>query len=167
MGVALGLMAVVEEVTPAEAGLQGALHPSTGDWSLEAAAAHLGTSQDALKLFISIVLGYPFALFHRQFLYGKQPHMIHFYNTALGLWMAYFNFGFQMFHSFACVLFQFLVLRLIGRTITGVITTFIFQMTYLLAGYYYTATDQYDIKWTMPHCVLTLKLIGQSGRGEI
>jgi len=27
-------------------------------------------------------------------------------------------------------------------------------------GYYYTATDEYDIKWTMPHCVLTLKLIG-------
>ncbi|XP_078064991.1 lysophospholipid acyltransferase 5 [Mustelus asterias] len=35
-------------------------------------------------------------------------------------------------------------------------------MIYLLAGYYYTATDQYDIKWTMPHCVLTLKLIGLS-----
>lgn len=32
---------------------------------------------------------------------------------------------------------------------------------YLLAGYYYTATDEYDIKWTMPHCVLTLKLIGE------
>ncbi len=31
---------------------------------------------------------------------------------------------------------------------------------YLLMGYYYTATEEYDIKWTMPHCVLTLKLIG-------
>uniref|UniRef100_A0A8V0ZVH7 Lysophospholipid acyltransferase 5 n=1 Tax=Gallus gallus TaxID=9031 RepID=A0A8V0ZVH7_CHICK len=32
--------------------------------------------------------------------------------------------------------------------------------TYLMAGYYFTATEHYDIKWTMPHCVLTLKLIG-------
>lgn len=23
-----------------------------------------------------------------------------------------------------------------------------------------TSTDVYDIKWTMPHCVLTLRLIG-------
>lgn len=30
-----------------------------------------------------------------------------------------------------------------------------------MSGYYYTATDNYDIKWTMPHCVLTLKLIGK------
>lgn len=32
---------------------------------------------------------------------------------------------------------------------------------YLLAGYYYTATEEYDIKWTMPHCVLMLKLVGE------
>ncbi len=36
---------------------------------------------------------------------------------------------------------------------------FVWQI-YLLMGYYYTATEEYDIKWTMPHCVLTLKLIG-------
>lgn len=33
-------------------------------------------------------------------------------------------------------------------------------MGYLLIGYYKTATETYDITWTMPHCVLTLKLIG-------
>ncbi|XP_061492714.1 lysophospholipid acyltransferase 5 isoform X2 [Rhineura floridana] len=47
-----------------------------------------------------------------------------------------------------------------GRTVTAVITSFCFQMAYLMAGYYFTATENYDIKWTMPHCVLTLKLIG-------
>ncbi|XP_066469990.1 lysophospholipid acyltransferase 5 isoform X2 [Tiliqua scincoides] len=47
-----------------------------------------------------------------------------------------------------------------GRTVTAVTTSFCFQMLYLLAGYYFTATEHYDIKWTMPHCVLTLKLIG-------
>ncbi|KAF5912394.1 hypothetical protein HPG69_004064 [Diceros bicornis minor] len=66
----------------------------------------------------------------------------------------------QVYHSLLCVVLQFLILRLMGRTITAVLTTFCFQMAYLLAGYYYTATGNYDIKWTMPHCVLTLKLIG-------
>lgn len=37
----------------------------------------------------------------------------------------------------------------------------VFMQGYLLAGYYYTATQEYDIKWTMPQCVLTLKLIGE------
>lgn len=30
------------------------------------------------------------------------------------------------------------------------------------SGYYRTGTDTYDIKWSMPHCVLTLRLIGLS-----
>ncbi|XP_048450599.1 lysophospholipid acyltransferase 5, partial [Rhincodon typus] len=100
-------------------------------WGLQAAAAQLGATEAALRLFISIVMGYPFALFHRQFLYGSKPHVIHFYNTALGLWIAYFNFGFQMFHSLICVLFQFLVLRLIGRTVIAVIISLLFQMSQL------------------------------------
>ena len=27
-------------------------------------------------------------------------------------------------------------------------------------GYYTTMTDEYVVKWTTPHCVLTLRLIG-------
>ncbi|XP_076651725.1 lysophosphatidylcholine acyltransferase 3 protein nessy isoform X2 [Halictus rubicundus] len=42
----------------------------------------------------------------------------------------------------------------------SVLATLIFNMVYLLWGYYTTATDDYDIKWTMPQCVLTLRLIG-------
>ncbi|NXI52192.1 MBOA5 acyltransferase, partial [Chloroceryle aenea] len=108
----------------------------------------------------SIFSGYPFALFQRYFLFQKETYLIHLYNVFTGLSIAYFNFGMQFFHSMLCVLIQFLILRLMGRTITAVFTTFFFQMTYLMAGYYYTATEHYDIKWTMPHCVLTLKLIG-------
>ncbi|KAJ7413595.1 Lysophospholipid acyltransferase 5 [Willisornis vidua] len=107
-----------------------------------------------------LVPGYPFALFQRYFLFQKEAYLIHLYNVFTGLSIAYFNFGTQFFHSLICVLIQFLILRLMGRTITAVFTTFFFQMTYLMAGYYFTATEHYDIKWTMPHCVLTLKLIG-------
>lgn len=39
-------------------------------------------------------------------------------------------------------------------------TNFVFHMMYLLIGYYYTESNEYDILWTMPHCVLTLRMIG-------
>uniref|UniRef100_A0A8C3DWK1 Lysophospholipid acyltransferase 5 n=1 Tax=Corvus moneduloides TaxID=1196302 RepID=A0A8C3DWK1_CORMO len=129
-------------------------------WSLARLAEALGSSEQALRLILSILMGYPFALFQRYFLFQKEPYLVHLYNVFTGLSIAYFNFGMQFFHSLICVLIQFLILRLMGRTITAVITTFLFQMTYLMAGYYFTATEHYDIKWTMPHCVLTLKLIG-------
>lgn len=37
---------------------------------------------------------------------------------------------------------------------------FVITMSHLLIGYWVTATGTYDIKWTMPQCVLTLRLIG-------
>lgn len=128
--------------------------------NLDKLSTSLGASEQALRLIISIFLGYPLALFYRRFLFYKDSYLIHLYHTVSGLSIAYFNFGNQLCHSLLCVVLQFFILRLMGRTVTAVLTTFCFQMAYLLAGYYYTATGNYDIKWTMPHCVLTLKLIG-------
>uniref|UniRef100_H2ZWS5 Lysophospholipid acyltransferase 5 n=1 Tax=Latimeria chalumnae TaxID=7897 RepID=H2ZWS5_LATCH len=116
-------------------------------------------SSPHLSLSLSF-LGYPFALFYRYFLFGKQPYIIHLFHTFTGLWIAYFNFGGELYHSALCIVIQFLFLRLMGKTFTAVTASFLFQMMYLLIGYYLTATERYDIKWTMPHCVLTLKLIG-------
>lgn len=36
--------------------------------------------------------------------------------------------GYQLYHSLLCVVLQFLILRLMGRTVTAVLTTFCFQM---------------------------------------
>ena len=37
----------------------------------------------------------------------------------------------------------------------------VFLQGYLVVGYYITTTsDEYVVKWTTPHCVLTLRLIG-------
>ncbi|KAM8923931.1 lysophospholipid acyltransferase 5 [Pelodytes ibericus] len=133
---------------------------ATGGSPLHWVAEALGASEPALRLILSIFIGYPLALFQRYFLFKKEPSHIHLFNTMTGLCIAYYNFGSQLYHSLLCVVLHFLTLRLMGRTVTAVLTSFCFQMTYLLGGYYYTATDNYDIKWTMPHCVLTLKLIG-------
>ncbi|XP_063054901.1 lysophospholipid acyltransferase 5 isoform X1 [Engraulis encrasicolus] len=129
---------------------------------MEGLSEYLGSPEPAVRLMISIFLGYPFAIVYRKFLFRQSPLVIHLYHTLTGLALAAFNFGSQVYHSALCIVIQFLLLRLMGRTVTAVLSSFLFQMTYLLVGYYYTATEEYDIKWTMPHCVLTLKLIGLS-----
>uniref|UniRef100_H3CRG8 Lysophospholipid acyltransferase 5 n=1 Tax=Tetraodon nigroviridis TaxID=99883 RepID=H3CRG8_TETNG len=129
---------------------------------LKSLAESLGSPEPAVRLILSLVIGYPFALVYRWFLFYQSPTVLHLFHTLSGLALAVFNFGSQVYHSAVCILVQFLMLRLMGRTVTSVLSSFVFQMVYLLAGYYYTATEEYDIKWTMPHCVLTLKLIGLS-----
>ncbi|XP_061920333.1 lysophospholipid acyltransferase 5 isoform X1 [Entelurus aequoreus] len=127
---------------------------------MEKLSQTLGSPEPAVRLIFSILIGYPFALFYRHFLFYQPATIIHLFHALSGLALATFNFGPQIYHSAVCILVQFLMLRLMGRTVTAVLSSFSFQMLYLLAGYYYTATEEYDIKWTMPHCVLTLKLIG-------
>ncbi|KAK5861797.1 hypothetical protein PBY51_017245 [Eleginops maclovinus] len=122
----------------------------------------LGSSEPAVRLILSILIGYPCAMVYRKYLFYQTPTVINVFHALSGLALAAFNFGSQIYHSAVCVLVQFLMMRLMGRTVTTVLSSFTFQMVYLLAGYYYTATEEYDIKWTMPHCVLTLKLVGLS-----
>ncbi|XP_034467003.1 lysophospholipid acyltransferase 5 isoform X1 [Hippoglossus hippoglossus] len=130
---------------------------------MEKLAESLGSPEPAVRLILSILIGYPCALVYRRFLFYQSSTVIHLFNTLSGLALAAFNFaGSQIYHSAVCILVQFLMLRLMGRTVTAVLSSFTFQMVYLLAGYYYTATEEYDIKWTMPHCVLMLKLVGLS-----
>ncbi|CAF97830.1 unnamed protein product, partial [Tetraodon nigroviridis] len=132
---------------------------------LKSLAESLGSPEPAVRLILSLVIGYPFALVYRWFLFYQSPTVLHLFHTLSGLALAVFNFGSQVYHSAVCILVQFLMLRLMGRTVTSVLSSFVFQMVYLLAGYYYTATEEYDIKWTMPHCVLTLKLIESAAEG--
>ncbi|XP_020504768.1 lysophospholipid acyltransferase 5 [Labrus bergylta] len=129
---------------------------------LESLSESLGSPEPAVRLILSILIGYPCALVYRRFLFYQSTTVIHLFHAVSGLALAAFNFGAQIYHSAVCILIQFLMLRLMGRTVTTVLCSFTFQMVYLLAGYYYTATEEYDIKWTMPHCVLTLKLVGLS-----
>ncbi|KAG9344957.1 hypothetical protein JZ751_009497 [Albula glossodonta] len=129
---------------------------------MEELSDYLGSPEPAVRLIFSILIGYPFALVYRRYFFHQPPYIVHLFHTFSGLALAAFNFGSQLYHSAVCIVVQFLLLRLMGRTVTAVLSSFLFQMMYLLFGYYYTATDQYDIKWTMPHCVLALKLIGLS-----
>ncbi|CAL1290862.1 unnamed protein product [Larinioides sclopetarius] len=120
----------------------------------------LGAPEPALRLLFTVLIGYPLALFHRHVLFGTPPLIQHLFFIISGITLGFYNYGFDMFHSIACLFFMYLILVTVGGTYCSVVISFLFFMGYLLIGYYYTGTDEYDIKWTMPHCVLTLRLIG-------
>jgi hypothetical protein len=48
---------------------------------------------DALRLLISILLGYPIAAFYRYFVYNKQPVIQHWFITLVGIALYWFNCG--------------------------------------------------------------------------
>uniref|UniRef100_A0A2L2Y2V1 Lysophospholipid acyltransferase 5 n=1 Tax=Parasteatoda tepidariorum TaxID=114398 RepID=A0A2L2Y2V1_PARTP len=123
-------------------------------------AEFFGSSEPALRLLITILLGYPLALLHRYLLFGKTPAVQHLYFIFCGLALGFFNYGFDILHSVICVFTTYILLVAIGGTMLSVIMSFLFLMGYLIFGYYITGTDDYDIKWSMPQCVLTLRLIG-------
>ncbi|XP_018017119.1 lysophospholipid acyltransferase 5 isoform X1 [Hyalella azteca] len=122
-------------------------------------AHSLGAPEAAFRLVVSLLLGYPLLLVHRHLLYRKNPTLQHLYFIICGMSIGIFNNGMEIYHSMICVFVCWLGLVVGGGSQMSVIFANIFQMGYLLVGYYMTATTSYDIKWTMPHCVLTLRLI--------
>ena len=84
----------------------------------------------------------------------------HLYFIVTGVLAGWFVIGWDIKHSLAAILATFLILAAAGGTLVSVILSFVFNFGYLLVGYYFTESEGYDICWTMPHCVLALRLIG-------
>lgn len=121
----------------------------------------IGTTEPALNLLISILMGYPLAIFYHKYV-RKWSHLRNIYFIVCGLDMAFFNFGISLYHNAIPAFVMYLTTLVFGAGKVNAIITFVFNMTYLLAGYIITESEDYDITWTMPHCVLTLKLIALS-----
>lgn len=92
-----------------------------------------------------------------------------------------FNYGTDLYHSALAVAVTYLLNVVFATSSLLVPLSFSYHMGYLLVGgfsrdvlicakltyiscfsvgYYFTTSETYDIKWTMPHCVLVLRLIG-------
>jgi len=79
-----------------------------------------------------------------------------------GVLLSFSMFGLDCLHTLVALTATYLILFFIKQRFVSLIVSFIFNMGYLLTGYYFMASESYDIDWTTPHCVLTLKLIGLS-----
>ncbi|XP_064214490.1 lysophospholipid acyltransferase 5 [Tribolium castaneum] len=119
----------------------------------------LGTSEPALRLLLTILAGYPLALVHRKYIYGTAAPVQHLFSITCGFLLGYWNYGFDIFHTIFAISVTYAVLNILGGKSLSVAIVFVFNLVYLLTGYYYAGTDSYDINWTMPQCILVLRLI--------
>lgn len=123
-------------------------------------AEQAGATEPALKLILGQLAGYPILLLHRRLLRDKSALVQHLYFMLTGLLIGQWVIGPDIAHNLYCVLATYILLLVAGGTLLSVVLSFVFNMGYLLAGYWYISGDEYNISWTMPHCVLTLRLIG-------
>lgn len=124
-------------------------------------AAGIGVGEPALRLILSIFLGYPLAYVYRKFIFSSSKLINHLFIITTGLCILYFNYGFDLYHVILAIFVEYILIHLLSGSVLTTVS-FVFHLGYLLVGYYYTSSETYDIKWTMPHCVLVLRLIGLS-----
>lgn len=130
---------------------------------IESLANLVGVPTAALSLLISVLLGYPLAFIYRTYVHANQSKTVcQLFLTFTGILLCACNYGFGIYHSLTAVLASYCFITFLPRTTLLVPVTFTFHFGYLLIGYYFTTTEHYDITWTMPHCVLVLRLIGLS-----
>ncbi|ESO91354.1 hypothetical protein LOTGIDRAFT_105367 [Lottia gigantea] len=123
-------------------------------------ASSIGTTEDAIRLLLSLLAGYPLSFMYRAYLYHQPNIYKHLYFIVIGLCLAVFNFGFDVYHSFLNIVLIYVVLLVTPGTKLSVGLAFFINTLYLTLGYIAHSTDTYDFKWTMPQCVLTLRLTG-------
>lgn len=124
----------------------------------------LSTDEAALNLLLSIFMCYPLAIVYQNYIrkIGNDQNIRHMFFILMGLDMAYYNFGLTLYHNLIPPLVLYFTNILLGPGPINCFITFFFNMIYLIAGYIYTESENYDITWTMPQCVSTLKLIALS-----
>jgi lysophospholipid acyltransferase 5 len=135
-----------------------------------ALSAATGIPEPNLRLTLSILFAYPVALIYRIVLLRPMktkwaPFFRNLYMVVTGLSISYFFNGNDIKHSLAGTIVTWFLCYfgdLIGNRKLACALSFVFNFGYLLVGYYVTASDEYDIDWTMPQCVLCLRMIGFS-----
>ncbi|XP_053624462.1 lysophospholipid acyltransferase 5-like [Plodia interpunctella] len=127
-------------------------------------AGLIGSTEPALKLLLSILLAYPYAwMYHKYYWHSDRKSVRNnLYFIVVGLDLAFYNFGISLYHNIIPVVVLYLTTQISEDGKINAIITFVFNLTYLIVGYIVTESEDYDITWTMPHCVLTLKLIALS-----
>lgn len=125
---------------------------------VEALSSLSGASQPAIRLILSVLAAYPLGAFYRTL---KTSALVkNLLIAATGIAIVVFNYGTDLYHSALAVAVTYLLNVVFATSSLLVPLSFSYHMGYLLVGYYFTTSETYDIKWTMPHCVLVLRLIG-------
>lgn len=113
---------------------------------------------DQLKLVFCLLLAYPLAFIHSKL--PRQPLFQHGYSLIIGVWFAWFNFGWQILHSFGTASATYVLLQFLDPAYSHKVV-FVFMTGYLIASHtyrMYTDWMGWSMDFTGPQMLLTLKL---------
>lgn len=130
--------------------------------------SHLtGVPEATLRLVFTVLLGYPVAVFYnKKFVNGGQstPEQRNQYILLAGAALNFFFNGISIYHSLVTIAVSWGICFVVGETVgdrkLAAGGVWIFNALYLLLGYYFMQTDDYDITWTMTQCILCLRMMG-------
>lgn len=133
-----------------------------GDTYVKALSSEVGVPDDSIRMFLSLLAGYPLAFIYRSAVYGRSSTTQHVYFILCGMYMGYFNFGLEVLHSLANMIIIYGLIWFAGGTRMSMVAAFFINTGYFLIGCATSSKtgDQYRIEWTTSHCVLILKLTG-------
>ncbi|VDN01859.1 unnamed protein product [Thelazia callipaeda] len=127
---------------------------------MSALSAAVHTKEDGLLLLLSIFAGYPLAAIYRSAIYNKPTFVQHIYFVVAGLALYILSYGIAVFHSIISILLAYCIVTYFPGQKISVVLAHVAFLGHLLIGYNYSETDGYDINWTTPFCVMTLRFIG-------
>ena len=113
----------------------------------------MGVPVAALVLVIVLALSFPLALISRVL------QLDHFFYSIAGFCFLLFNYQYDAFWILLSVVSTWTVQRVLGRSKVMLLLTCVGNFLFLLAGYWFYESEEYDINWTTPQCVMTLRLI--------
>lgn len=112
-----------------------------------------------VKLMLSLLLSYPISIIYSIFFVKASKNVKLIYHLIFGIVLIVFNYGFDIYHSLITCFFCYAVLYFVNIKI-ALVVNFVAPMVYLVVGCYLTQIgNNYSITWTLPQCVLTLRLI--------
>lgn len=128
-----------------------------------------GLPEPTLRLLLTLVLGYPAAHFYnKKFVnYGAPASTVAErtqYILLSGLALNVFFNVFTVYHSLLTLAASYGMCLVLGENMgnrkLAAAGVWLFNALYLLLGYYFMQTDDYDITWTMTQCILCLRMMG-------
>ncbi|KAF9902390.1 hypothetical protein BX616_001944, partial [Lobosporangium transversale] len=129
-----------------------------------------GIPEPSLRLLLTILAGYPISIVYRLIFLNKTSSIIgesvrNTFFLLTGLSMSYYFNSYDIVHPLTTCIGTWLICRILGaiapknRTLASSVS-FVFNFGYLLLSYRYSATEEYDICYTMQQCVQCLRMIG-------
>ena len=122
----------------------------------------VGIGDTAARIFLSLLVAFLLSFTHRPLISKLSALLQHTVNAVIGSSLAYYCFGNDVINLLFDLVIVVLIVKTIGGTFLSVVITWVLIFGHLLYGYYkiMTSADMGRLDWTVPGCIVCLKLIG-------